>query len=104
MPALADGDQSRKHACKPQLRFRRHLRSWYSKALLQVFLVSYQNIHILDDAPEHFHVNLMSLCIFPFAARPMILEMLGMDQRGFDQFIARRRQDLTAFFLGALRP
>jgi AcrR family transcriptional regulator len=55
-------------------------------------------------APEEFIVNLMSLCIFPFAARPMILEMLGMDQRGFDQFIARRRQDLTAFFLGALRP
>ena len=55
-------------------------------------------------APEQFIVNLMSLCIFPFAARPMILEMLGMDQRGFDQFIARRRQDLTAFFLGALRP
>ena len=55
-------------------------------------------------APEQFIVNLMSLCIFPFAARPMILEMLGMDQRGFDQFIARRRQHLTAFFLGALRP
>jgi TetR/AcrR family transcriptional regulator len=55
-------------------------------------------------APEQFIVNLMSLCIFPFAARPMILEMLGMDQRAFDQFIARRRQDLTAFFLGALRP
>ena len=55
-------------------------------------------------APEQFIVNLMSLCIFPFAARPMILEMLGMDQRDFDQFIARRRQDLAAFFLGALRP
>ena len=55
-------------------------------------------------APEQFIVNLMSLCIFPFAARPMILEMLGIDQRGFDQFIVRRRQDLTAFFLGALRP
>jgi TetR/AcrR family transcriptional regulator len=55
-------------------------------------------------APEQFIVNLMSLCIFPFAARPMIQAMLGMDQRGFDQFIARRRRDLTAFFLGALRP
>ena len=55
-------------------------------------------------APEQFIVNLMSLCIFPFAARPMIQAMLGMDLRGFDQFIARRRRDLTAFFLGALRP
>jgi TetR/AcrR family transcriptional regulator len=55
-------------------------------------------------APEQFIVNLMSLCIFPFAARPMIGAMLGMDQQAFDQFIARRRHDLPAFFLGALRP
>ena len=54
-------------------------------------------------APEQFIVNLMSLCIFPFAARPMIAAMLGMDEQGFEQFIARRRQDLTTFFLGALR-
>jgi TetR/AcrR family transcriptional regulator len=54
-------------------------------------------------APEQFIVNLMSLCIFPFAARPMIAAMLGIDQRGFERFIARRRQDLTTFFLGALR-
>jgi TetR/AcrR family transcriptional regulator len=55
-------------------------------------------------APEQFIVNLMSLCIFPFAARPMIAAMLGMDQQAFEHFIARRRQDLPAFFLGALRP
>jgi AcrR family transcriptional regulator len=55
-------------------------------------------------APEQFIVNLMSLCVFPFAARPMIAAMLGIDQPGFEQFIARRRHDLPAFFLGALRP
>src|SRR3954464_7408947 len=55
-------------------------------------------------APEQFIVNLMSLCIFPFAARPMLTALLGMDHPAFEQFIARRRQDLPAFFLGALRP
>jgi TetR/AcrR family transcriptional regulator len=55
-------------------------------------------------APESFIVNLMALCIFPFAARPMIQMMLGIDDRRFMQFVARRRQDLPAFFLGALRP
>jgi TetR/AcrR family transcriptional regulator len=55
-------------------------------------------------APDQFIVNLMSLCVFPFAARPMIQAMLGLDQREFDQFITRRRRDLPAFFLGALRP
>jgi hypothetical protein len=55
-------------------------------------------------APETFMVNLISLCIFPFAARPMLMALLGMDQRGFDRFTVRRRRDLAAFFLRALRP
>jgi TetR/AcrR family transcriptional regulator len=53
---------------------------------------------------ESFMVNLVSLCIFPFAARPMLEAMLALDQAGFDRFIARRRRDLVEFFLGALRP
>jgi AcrR family transcriptional regulator len=55
-------------------------------------------------APDQFIVNLMSLCIFPFAARPMISALLGLDDGGFARFIARRRDELTTFFLGALRP
>jgi TetR/AcrR family transcriptional regulator len=55
-------------------------------------------------APESFVVNLMALCIFPFAARPMVQAMLGMDDRRFEQFMTRRHEDLPAFFLGALRP
>jgi len=55
-------------------------------------------------APEQFIVNLLSLCVFPFAARPMIAAMLGMDEQAFGRFIADRRQDLAAFFIGALRP
>lgn len=53
---------------------------------------------------ESFMVNLVSLCIFPFAARPMLQAMLGQDEAGFARFIARRRTDLVEFFLGALRP
>lgn len=55
-------------------------------------------------APASFMVNLISLCIFPFAARPMLQAMLGFDDAAFAQFIVRRRDDLTSFFLGALRP
>ena len=55
-------------------------------------------------APATFMVNLMSLCIFPFAARPMLQAMLGLDAAAFAQFIAARRDELADFFLGALRP
>jgi TetR/AcrR family transcriptional regulator len=49
-------------------------------------------------------VNLFSLCIFPFAARPMLMALLGMDQQGFERFIGERRGQLTEFVLRAIRP
>ncbi len=54
--------------------------------------------------PEQFMVNLISLCIFPFAARPLLEALLGMNQLGFERFIERRREELAPFFLRALRP
>jgi TetR/AcrR family transcriptional regulator len=55
-------------------------------------------------APEQLAVNLLALCVFPFAARPMVMALLGLDQAGFNQFIERRRKELAPFFLRALRP
>jgi AcrR family transcriptional regulator len=54
--------------------------------------------------PEQFVVNLLSLCVFPFAARPMVMLLLDLDEQGFQKFIERRRTELVSFFLGALRP
>ena len=55
-------------------------------------------------APEQLTINLLALCVFPFAARPMVMALLGLDQAGFEQFINRRRKELAPFFLRALRP
>jgi len=55
-------------------------------------------------APEQFAINLLALCVFPFAARPMVMALAGLDQAGFNQFIERRRKELAPFFLRALRP
>jgi TetR/AcrR family transcriptional regulator len=54
--------------------------------------------------PEQFMVSLLSLCVFPFAAKPLLMVLLALDQKGFDGFIRRRRSELPAFFLRALRP
>ena len=53
-------------------------------------------------APEQFLVNLLSLCVFPFAARPMLMVLLGLDRKQFDRFIQERRDQLADFFLRAL--
>jgi TetR/AcrR family transcriptional regulator len=55
-------------------------------------------------AAEQFAINLISLCVFPFAARPMLSIAFGMDDPAFARFIARRKTELPAFFHNALRP
>ena len=55
-------------------------------------------------APEQFIVNLVALCVFPFAARPLLCTILQLDDEGFRRFIAQRKATLPPFFLGALRP
>lgn len=55
-------------------------------------------------APEQFAINLVSLCIFPFAARPLLRVVFGMDDAGFARFIEQRKTELPAFFRNALRP
>jgi TetR/AcrR family transcriptional regulator len=53
---------------------------------------------------EEFAVNLISLCVFPFAAKPMLMMLMGTDNAGFEDFIERRTETLTSFFLEAIRP
>jgi len=55
-------------------------------------------------APEQFVINLLALCIFPFAAKPMLMALLRLDQDGFEHLIARRKREITTFFLNGLRP
>ena len=55
-------------------------------------------------SPRQFIANLVSLCVFPFAARPMLYAVLALDDRGFKEFIEERKAGLADFFLSGLRP
>ncbi len=54
--------------------------------------------------PQQFVINLISLCAFPFAARPMLSIVFGMDDAAFMRFIEQRKKELPEFFRAALRP
>jgi AcrR family transcriptional regulator len=55
-------------------------------------------------APEQFVVNLLAVCIFPFAASPMLKAVFGWDDDGFDRFLQERRRVLPRLFLDGVRP
>ena len=54
--------------------------------------------------PEQFLVNVVALCVMPFAARPALVLALGLDDESFDHFLDERRAELPRFIMGALRP
>ena len=59
---------------------------------------------IRRTSAEQFVVNLLSLCVFPFAARPMIRAALDIDDAGFAKLIEERRKEIPIFIRAALQP
>jgi AcrR family transcriptional regulator len=53
--------------------------------------------------PRHLFVNVLSLSVFPFAARPILRQFLGMDDDAFLAFIETRRQIVPQVILAWLR-
>lgn len=53
---------------------------------------------------HQFMVNVTSLCVFPFAARPMLGFLYGISGPEWDRFLDQRRVELPMFILNALRP
>ncbi len=74
------------------------------EAFLQQIQEKRQKGEIMDIAPRQLLVNILSLCVFPFAARPMIQYMLEMDDETFEQFLEVRKNELTTFILNAVKP
>jgi len=53
---------------------------------------------------QQFVVNLVSLCVFPFIARPLLEAALGMEREDFEHLLEDRKEAVTKFFLNAIRP
>ncbi len=41
---------------------------------------------------EHFIVNIMSLCSFPFLAKPIVKNAVALSEEGYGKFIAERKE------------
>jgi len=53
---------------------------------------------------RHFFVNLLGLCIFPFAARPLIQRMMFDNEReAYDNFLLERKKEVPQLILNAIR-
>jgi AcrR family transcriptional regulator len=59
---------------------------------------------IVPIDPYHLIVNILSMCIFPFAARPILLNVLfRKDPDAYAGFIAQRKKEVPEFIINAIR-
>jgi AcrR family transcriptional regulator len=54
-------------------------------------------------SPLHLLVNLLSMTIFPFIARPMLTRTISMDELQFRQMIEQRSTEIPKFIMDAIK-
>ncbi len=59
---------------------------------------------IIDIDPIQLIVNIISLCLFPFVARPIVTKLiLNEDKIDFDEFTEARKKEVAEFIIKAIR-
>ncbi len=54
--------------------------------------------------PRHFLVNMIGLCVFPFAARPLTQRMIfNNDEDAYHNFLLERKKEVPEFIINAIK-
>jgi len=48
-------------------------------------------------------INIMSLCIYPFVAKPIIQTMMALDEPSFYQMTEQRKKEVSEFIINAIK-
>lgn len=59
---------------------------------------------IIEMDPRHLFINILSLCIFPFAAKPLMKGLFYNDSdKEYSIFIESRKKEVSRFIINAIR-
>ncbi|MBI1343776.1 MAG: TetR family transcriptional regulator [Terrimonas sp.] len=59
--------------------------------------------NIRHVSPLHLLMNLLSMTIFPFMARPMFQQFVGLDEMQFRMAMEQRKKEIPAFIINAMK-
>ncbi|TXB64173.1 TetR/AcrR family transcriptional regulator [Phaeodactylibacter luteus] len=59
--------------------------------------------HIRQVNPISLVMNLLSMCVFPFLARPMFQGLMGVDAALYQNILQQRKKEVAAFTINAIR-
>ncbi len=62
-----------------------------------------QKGNIRDINPLHLVMNMISMCVFPFVASPLLKQLLQMDQKTYLQFMELRKKEISTFIIESIK-
>lgn len=60
--------------------------------------------NIIEIAPQHLLINMISLCVFPFLAKPLMYRVMGLSEKQFTLILDQRKSEVFVFIKNALHP
>lgn len=69
------------------------------KIFAQLFDAEIKKGNIKKSDPNQFIINLMSLCVYPFLARPIVKQVLQKDNEGFRTLMMNRKKIIPELLL-----
>jgi AcrR family transcriptional regulator len=54
--------------------------------------------------PRQLMINMMSLCVFPFVARPILQRMLKTNDKTYHSLLEQRKKEVSQFIIAAIKP
>jgi AcrR family transcriptional regulator len=73
--------------------------------ILQVFYDAIDRGEIRPINPLEIMLNMLSLCIFPFAAKPVMQRVFfDNNEEAYMQFLEKRKKTVTEFMIKAIKP
>jgi len=55
-------------------------------------------------SPIQLMLNILSMCVFPFVAKPLVKGVIGLDEVQFKLLVEERKQFVADFILAAIKP
>jgi TetR/AcrR family transcriptional regulator len=68
------------------------------------FVIEIEKGHIRPVDPRHLIVNLIALCVFPIAAKPLMQRILfANDEAAYQQFLRERKNKVSEFIIQSIK-
>jgi len=72
--------------------------------VMSIFKKEMEKGNISVDDPRQLMINILSLCIFPFAAMPLLKGLFfNHDQEAYNDFIEKRKKEVSKFIINAIK-